>query len=53
MRRESHTQGVRLKRCSRCGELGHYKNTCKDPRADFDADCKGDVVAIEDLLGGN
>ena len=24
-RRESQTHGVRAKRCSKCGEVGHYK----------------------------
>ena len=51
-RRESQTQGVRTKRCSKCHETGHYKNTCRNPRADFDADYEGDLVAVEDLLGG-
>ena len=44
-RRESQTQGVQLRRCSKCRELGHYKNSCRNPRADFDADYEGDVVA--------
>ena len=52
-RRESQTQGVRSKTCSKCGEPGHYKNTCRNPRADFDDDDEGDLVAFEDLLGGN
>ena len=52
-RTESQTQGVRLKRCSKCGEHGHYKNTCRNTWADFDANDKGDVVLVEDLLGGN
>ena len=52
-RRESQTQGKHVKRRSKCGEVGHYKNTCRNPRADFDADYKGDVVAFDDLLGGN
>ena len=42
-----------MKRCSKCGDIGHYKNTCRNPRVDFDADYVGDVVAVEDLLGGN
>ena len=29
-RRESQTQGVRLKRCSKYGEPGHYKNSCRN-----------------------
>ena len=51
--RESQKQGVRSKRCSKCGEPGHYKYTCRNPRAAFDADYEGDVVAVKDLLGGN
>jgi len=41
-----------MKRCSKCHETGHYKNTCRNPRADFDTDYEGNVVAVEDLLGG-
>ena len=33
-------------------ETGHYKNKYRNPRADFDADYEGDVVVVEDLLGG-
>jgi len=51
-RRESQTQGVKSKSCSKCGEIGHYMNTCWNPRANFDADYEGDVVVVEDLLGG-
>jgi len=46
-------QGVRLKRCSKCGEPGHYKNTCRNLRADFNDDDEGYVVPFEELLGGN
>ena len=53
MRKESQSQGKNVKRCPKCGEVGHYKNTCQNPRADLDADYGGDVVAIDDLLGGN
>jgi len=42
-----------VKRCSKCGEMGHYKNTCRSPRADFDVGYEGDVVAINDLLDEN
>jgi len=45
-------QEIRSKRCSKYGEPGHYKNTCKNPRADFN-DYEGDVVPFEDLLRGN
>ncbi|KAJ8422402.1 hypothetical protein Cgig2_029226 [Carnegiea gigantea] len=44
---ESQTQGLKPRRCSKCGDLGHYKNTCRNPRADVDADYPGDVVALE------
>jgi len=40
-RRESQSQGKKVKRCSKCGEVGHYKNTCQNPRADLDADYGG------------
>ncbi|KAJ8433208.1 hypothetical protein Cgig2_023160 [Carnegiea gigantea] len=43
---ESQTQGVKARRCSKCGELGHYKNTCRNSRADVDADYVGDIVPI-------
>jgi len=52
-RRESQTQGARLKRCSKCGEPGHYTNSYRNPRADFDDDDEGYVVPFEELLGGN
>ena len=32
---ESQTQGMKPHRCSKCGELGHYKNTCRNPRGEF------------------
>ena len=51
-RRESQTQGVRVKRCSKCGEPGHYKNSCRNRRADFADDDEGYVVAFEELVGG-
>ena len=50
---ESQTHGLKARRCSKCGESGHYKNTCRNPRADFDADYPGDVVSAEELLSGN
>jgi len=33
---ESQTQRVRVHWCSKCHEIGHYKNNCRNPRADFD-----------------
>ena len=50
---ESQTQGLKPRRCSKCGDLGHYKNTCCNPRLDFDADYPGDIVLVEDLFSGN
>ncbi|KAJ8423414.1 hypothetical protein Cgig2_032664 [Carnegiea gigantea] len=47
---ESQTQGVKARRCSKCGELGHYKNTCRNPRADVDADYVGDIVPVEEFM---
>ncbi|KAJ8425562.1 hypothetical protein Cgig2_012305 [Carnegiea gigantea] len=35
---ESQTQGLKPPRCSKCGDLGHYKNTYRDPCTNFDAD---------------
>ena len=49
---ESQRQGVKLWRCSKYGEEGHYRNTCRNPHADFDARYEGDVIQFEDLLGG-
>ncbi|KAJ8438971.1 hypothetical protein Cgig2_018882 [Carnegiea gigantea] len=40
---ESQTQGLKPRRCSKCGDLGHYKNTCRNPCADFDADYPAEV----------
>ena len=45
--------------CKECEEVlqmwsgGHYKNTCRNLRADFDADYEGDVVVIDNLLDRN
>lgn len=50
---ESQTQGLKARRCSKCGDLVHYKNTCRNPRADFDVDYPSDVVPVEDLFSGN
>ena len=46
-------QGLKARRCSKCGETGHYKNTCRNPWANFDADYPDDVVNAEELLVGN
>jgi len=43
-------QGVRTKRCSKCGEVEHYKNNCRNPQANFNANYERDIVAVEDLL---
>jgi len=48
---ESQSQGVKLRRCSKCKEEGHYRNTCRNPRADVDAVYDGHVVHYEDFLG--
>ena len=50
---ESQTQGLKPRRCSKCGDLRHYKDTCRNLRAVVDADYPGDVVAVEDLFSGN
>ena len=44
---------MKAQRFSKCGETGDYKNTCRNPRANFDADYPSDVVSAEDLLSGN
>ena len=49
---ESQTQRVALRRCSKCHETGYYKNTCRNPRADFDVDDPGVAVSAEDLFLG-
>ena len=46
-------QGKNMKRCSKCGQVGLYKSTCRNSRADFNAKYEGDLVTIEDLLGEN
>jgi len=47
---ESQTQGVQMRRCSKCGEGGHYRSTCRNPRADFNADDRGVLITVEDLF---
>jgi len=44
---ESQRQGVKVRRCSKCGEEGQYRNTCRNSGADFD------VVQFEDLFGAD
>ncbi|KAJ8437782.1 hypothetical protein Cgig2_024086 [Carnegiea gigantea] len=43
-RRESQMQGTKSRRCSKCDKVGHIRRTCRNPRANFDASYKGDVV---------
>jgi len=50
---ESQRQGIKLRRCSKCGEEGHYRSTYRNPRADFNVGHKGDLVHLEDSLGGD
>ena len=52
-RRESQTHDKKVRRCLKCGEVGHIRCTYRDPRADFDVSYEGDVVQIEDLLDGS
>jgi len=49
---KSQTQGTRSCRCFKCG-VGHTRRTCRNPRADFNSNYEGDVVAVEDLLDGS
>jgi len=42
--RELQMQGTRSRRCSKCGEVGHTRRTCRNPRADFNSNYEGDVV---------
>jgi len=51
--RESQTQGITCRRCSKCGEVGHTRRTCRNPHADFNSNYEGDVIAIADLLDGS
>ena len=39
-------------RYSKCGEVGHYKNTCKNPHVDFNANYAGDVICVDELFSG-
>ncbi|KAJ8432189.1 hypothetical protein Cgig2_013731 [Carnegiea gigantea] len=48
---ESQTQGLKPHRCFKCGDLGHCKNICRNPRADFDADYPSDVIPDDYACG--
>ena len=50
---ESQRQGLKVQMCSKCGEIGPHKNTCRNPQANFDDDYPGDVISFEDLLAEN
>ena len=50
---ESQTQRVAVRRCSKCHETGHYKNTCHNLRANFDDGDPGVVVCADDMFMGN
>ena len=47
---EPQTQDKKVRRYSKCGEVGHTRHTCHNGRADFDPTYEGDVVQIEKLL---
>ena len=49
-RRKSQTQGTTSRRCSKCGDVGHTRRTCRNPRVDFNSNHEGGVMAVEDLL---
>ncbi|KAJ8423071.1 hypothetical protein Cgig2_009340 [Carnegiea gigantea] len=49
-RRESQRQGKKVRRCSKCGDVGYYRNTYRNPCADFDVGHAGDVVPAEELF---
>ncbi|KAJ8447988.1 LOW QUALITY PROTEIN: hypothetical protein Cgig2_028864 [Carnegiea gigantea] len=49
-RKESQMQAIKSQRFSKCSEVGHTRRTCRNPRADFNANYKGNVVEVEDLL---
>ncbi|KAJ8436478.1 hypothetical protein Cgig2_000463 [Carnegiea gigantea] len=44
------SRGIKSRRCSKCSEGGHTRRTCRNLRADFDANYEGDAVEVEDLL---
>jgi len=35
---KSQRQGLKVRRCYKCEEVGNYRNMCKSPRADFSID---------------
>lgn len=49
-RYESQKQYVKVGRWSKCGEVEHYKNKCRNPQVDFNANYKADVVFVENLF---
>ncbi|KAJ8429410.1 LOW QUALITY PROTEIN: hypothetical protein Cgig2_025597 [Carnegiea gigantea] len=51
--RESQMQGTKPQRCSKYGEVGHTRRTCRNPHADFEASYEGNVVEVKDLLNGS
>ena len=50
---ESQRHGIQVRKCSKCREVGNYRNTCRNPRADFNTDETTVVVLVEDLFEGN
>ena len=52
-RRESQTHDKKVRRCSKCGEVGHTRRTCCNSWTDFHASYEGDFVENEDLLDGS
>jgi len=50
---KSQRQEVKMRRCSKYGEIGHYKNTCWNPRVFVDGVIVGVIVLVEDLIAGN
>ena len=50
---ESQRQGIQLWKCSKCEEVGHYRNTWRNPCADFNADETTVLMPMEDLFEGN
>ncbi|KAJ8422350.1 hypothetical protein Cgig2_015345 [Carnegiea gigantea] len=50
---QSQRQGILVRKCSKCGEVRHYRNMCRNPRANFNADETTVIVPVEDLFEGN